>query len=223
MKKYIDQFQSLEKGKKIKVVMVAVLAIIIIYMALGMLGGSDDSYTPAAKNNKLPAAPVKTVTKQLSADVVAKAKIEKPQVVENKLNKKQKAYIKSVDQLQMLQLQQQIMQTKQQIAAAELQTAQTKNRLYSVTGQPRPNTAEQRATQNGKPAQPMIFANNYGVQYIANTGGKWQIIISFNGQLINGTLGTTLPDGATITKVTGNSVTLSMAGQTRVLSIQPAM
>ena len=104
MKKYIDQFQSFEKGKKVKIVIMAALVVVILYMALGMLGGSGDNYTPVNNNTMAKPEPVKTITKKLEASVVAKPKIEKPQVVVNTLSKKQKAYINSISQLQMLQL-----------------------------------------------------------------------------------------------------------------------
>lgn len=196
----------------------AVLIIIILYMALGMLGGNDNNYTPTnnstAKTMTKP-MPVKTITKKLEAEVVAKPKIEKPQVVKNELSSKQKAYLKSISQLQMLQLQQQIAQTKQQIAEAELKTAETSNHLDSFA--PAVPT-----DKHGKPLPPVTFANNYVLQYVANTGGKWQAIISFNGQLINSTVGTILPDGSKVTKITGNHVILSNNGLTKEVGIQPA-
>ncbi len=213
MKKYIEKFQSLEKGQKIKLIIFVVLVIVILYMLSDLFSGGSSH----AANNKI-SAPTKI---QLNATVLPKQIIPKSEVVVNDLNDKQTAYMNAVNELQMLQLKQQIAQTKQQIAQAELQAAQSNKQLQIITAPPPPppafnDIAQQQQASN---TEPMAASDAYELQYIANEGGKWQVIISDNGKLINATMGTTLPDGSQITNISGTSVTLTSNGQTKVLTI----
>jgi len=217
MRKYIDKFQFLEKGQKIKLIIVIVLVIVVLYMLRGMFSSNGSSYTPAANNQG--ATPTQI---QLHADVTPKRAIPKPAMVVDDLNDKQTAYLKAVNELQMLQLKQQIAQTKQQIAQAELQAAESNKKLQAITAPPPPTPAftaiEQE--QQAPTAVTPTTADDYQLQYIANQGGKWQVIISDNSKLINATLGTTLPDGSQITNISGTSVTLSLNGQQKILTIE---
>lgn len=225
MKKYVEQFKSLEKGKKIKLIAVFVLLLLVLYLIFSMFGGSSSSYS--TENNATSNSTVqnKIVTKRLIADVAIKRKVEKPQRVTHNLSKKQKAYLSSVNELQSLQLQQQIAQTKQQIAAAELQAAQSNKKRQSLVAPPQKPVFEK--IENAQPTAPVVvsptISNNLNLQYIANIGGKWQVIISSNGKLINGTLGTILPDGSKIAKINGSSITLNLDGQTKKLTINNAI
>ena len=221
MKKYIDQFQNLDKAKKIKVVIIIALFLVVIYMVMGMFGGSDNSYQAPSQATQTPA--VKTVQHKLDAHVVPKAAVNKPQTVVHHLSAKQKEYLKSVNQLQMLQLQQQIMQTKQQIAEAELNAEKTHNALEAARGQVQQPTFDSHPAHSSAHAvAQQAMPSNISLQYVANSGGKWQVIVAFNGQLTNATLGSVLPDGSKIVKVSGNSITLSNQGQLKTLSIKPS-
>jgi len=220
MKKYVEKFQSLENGQKIKVIIVVVVLIIIIYMISGLFGGNSSSnYRPSTvvnNQNKLPPP-------QLVANVVQKQSIAKPDIILNNLNEKQMAYLKAVNELQMLQLQQQIAQTKQQIAQAELQAAQSNKQLQSIISPPPPPLfANQDQSQSAQSAAVVAPTITYQLEYLANQGGKWQVILSNNGNLINATMGTVLPDGSTITNISGTSVTLMLHNQTKVLTIAPS-
>lgn len=220
MKKYVEKFQSLEKGKKIKLVIVIILLIIVLYALSGLFSSNNaSSYTPV--NHQAQASP-QAAQPQLVAHVVQKKSVAKPDIVLNNLNEKQMAYLKAVNDLQMLQLQQQIAQTKQQIAQAELQAAQSNKQLQAIIAPP-PSPLFQNTEQN-QPPQAMQTTivpppSDYKLEYLANEGGKWQVILSSNGALINGTMGTVLPDGSTITNISGNSVTLTLDNRTRVLMI----
>ena len=222
MKKYVEKFKSLEKGQKIKLIIVIAVVIIILYMLSGLFSGNSSSgYTPpTATNNK--GSP--TVQPQLVANVVQKQSIAKPDILLNNLNEKQMAYLKAVNDLQMLQLQQQIAQTKQQIAQAELQAAQSNKQLQLIVSPPPPplfsNPDQSQSVQ--PPPVAVVPTITYQLEYLANEGGKWQVILSANGSLINATMGTVLPDGSTITNISGTSVTLTLNNQTKVLTIAPS-
>ena len=230
MKQYLEKFKSLSAGQKIKIFAVIIVIIIILYMLSGFFGGSSsNSYSAAvtSSNNNTAAMPIQ---KPLVAVVTPKAAIKNPEVVMNNLNNKQVAYLTAVNELQMLQLKQQIAQTKQQIAQAELQAAQSNKQLQDLTAPPPPppvfNSIAQQPLmtepQTPAPTTASIPVNSYQLEYIANEGGKWQVIINNNGTLINATMGTTLPDGSIISNISGTSVTLALNGQTRLLTIAPS-
>lgn len=222
MKKHIEKFKSLEKGQKIKLLIVVILIIIILYMLSGFFsGGSSSNYTPAPNNNSVSQIPVQ---RQPAITVEQKQTIATSGVTVTDLTAKQMAYLKAVNELQMLQLQQQIAQSKQQIAQAELQTAQADKQRESITTPPPPpifnNINPQQQSAVVIPNTPNAY--QYQLEYIANEGGKWQVIISNNGTLINATLGTMLPDGSKITDISGTSVTLISNGHAKILTIAPS-
>lgn len=217
MKKYIEKFQSLEKGQKIKLILVIVLVIVILYMLNGLFGGGNSN--TATMKNQASSQPAHI---QLNATVTEKRVLPKPEIIVNDLSDKQMAYLKAVNELQMLQLKQQIAQSKQQIAQAELEAAQSNQKLKSITEPPPPPVFNTITQQQGSTMAAPVAPDDYQLQYIANEGGKWQVIISNNGKLINATMGTTLPDGSQITHISGSTVTLLSNGQSKILTIAPS-
>ncbi len=228
MQKHLEKFKSLEKGKKIKLIIVIVVLVIIIYMLTGLFsGGGSNNSTPATTSNTPANSKAPLAQSQQAVTVVQKQTIEKSNTITNNLNEKQRAYLATVNELQMLQLKQQIAQTKQQIAQAELQAAQSKKQLQDLTTPAPPPPSPIFANQPQNPGMqpiltPIQSTPNYQLAYIANEGGKWQVIISNNGGLINATMGSILPDGSVITNISGTSVTLSLNDQTKVLTIEPS-
>lgn len=221
----LTKIKEMDTKKKIKLGIVVVVIIIIIFEIPGFFssGSSGSSITPQTAQPIVVKKIVPSVRpKEIVVDHVSPAI--------SALEKNQKDYVKALNTLQMLQVQDKIATLQQSISQANLAKQQTEQQLNTLSSpapqQSVPLTSYAKALIN--PGSPVTnntapSSDNYKLLYLSNDSGNWQAVIGNNGRMYNVNLNTALPDGSVVTKITSDHVILNNNGQERMLSLTPLM
>lgn len=222
----ITKIKSLETKQKIKLGIFAVILVIVIWEAYGLMSGPS---TPATNNSGQP--PV-IVQQKVETHVQEKQFVPVKITSSAVLQKNQEAYVKALNQLQLLKVQEAIQSTKKSIADSQLATKESEEKMQTLTRPAvmpmAPVSSDAYAKNLVNPVDAnttgaVIDADSYKLLYVASESGVWQAIIGNNGKLYNVELNTALPDGSVVMDITSTKVTLSNHGVRRILSITPTV
>lgn len=146
----------------------------------------------------------------------------------------QKAYLDSLNQLQILKIKRDIAETNQAIAAARLATETANKSMSDLLTQP---VLPQSAPSNGIvtkvgaipgqqaegvpaiPPPPPPVETPFTVVSVAMQYNHWNAVLSYQGKLYNVAIGDTLFDGSTVASINRNGVVLVREGKRRKISI----
>jgi hypothetical protein len=224
----LEKLKKLDGKQKVKLIALIVVLLIVVWQ-LSSLFGSSGSRTPAIKKQSMIAPQVSERPGVIKKESLPKLSAE----ATNNTSKSQRNYIDALNKLQMLQVEQKILTTKESISQAKLSIATTEKNLMELNAPPpipAPIPVATYAKHLVNPAgnQPSFHIidnsnNRYKLLYVANVSGAWQAIIGNQGKLYNVTIGTALPNGSRIATITDTTVTLENGNTRKTISITPVI
>lgn len=139
----------------------------------------------------------------------------------------QKAYLDSLNQLELLKVKRSIAETNQAIAAAQLATETANKNMSDLLTQPAvqaPQSASNFLNKSGQPeGQPPAPTNAADTAFVVISvtmqANHWNAVLGYQGKLYNVSIGDSLFDGSTVVSINRNGVVLTKDGKNRRLSI----
>lgn len=229
-----------DNRQKITVVVFVIVVLIILWQVIGIFRGSRRP-TPALESRTTSTTTTRTTNAPGVAGVASpmptpiRSQLPKPQALTAneiellKLQQETQArYLAALNQLQMLKVSREIVETNLAIVNAKLATITAeKNIVHALTPPappPVPVNAYSKGLENPSTASTAVTdaSSTYTVVSVSLLEGRWTAVLGNQGNLYNVHVGDIMPaDGSKVIAINRNGVVISKDGQTRRISLVP--